>query len=128
MIDTLVLVVAIVVVVLLAPLSGIGWLGSVLGLVLASLVFLLLYGLSKLLFPGVAVPFGLGDVYLGAFIGALVGFLAVPTALFYGMAMGGVVSAAIIVLRAMGRKMPTYIAYGTYLCLGTLLFLVTGRL
>lgn len=129
MIDTLVLVVAMLAVLLLAPLisggGAVAWLRSGLGLLVAGLVFLLLYGLSKVLFPGVAVPFGLGDVFLAAFIGALVGLVAVPTALFYGMLLAGLVAAVLVALRAAGRKVPKYIAYGTYLCLGTLLFLAT---
>jgi len=126
MIDTLVLVVATVALVALAPLNRIGWLASGFGVVAAVCFFLLLYLLAALLFRGVATPFGLGDVYLGAYIGALVGFAALPTALVYGILIAGVVAVAILVLRATGRKTPQYIAYGTYLCLGTLLFLATS--
>ncbi len=125
MIDTLVLVVAIVAVLALAPLNAIGWLSSAFGLVMATIMFFLLYMLAKVLFPGVAAPFGLGDVYLAAFIGALVGFRDLSVALFYGIAMAGLVSIVLIALRSTGRKGPKYIAYGTYLCLGTLLFLAT---
>jgi leader peptidase (prepilin peptidase)/N-methyltransferase len=39
--------------------------------------------------------------------------------------MAGLVSIVLIVLRSTGRRGPKYIAYGTYLCLGTLLFLAT---
>ena len=109
----------------LAPVTGIGWLSSMLGLATALGLFIFLFLLAKMLFRGHAAPFGLGDVYLAAFIGALVGFLALPTALFYGMLLAGVVALALILLRAAGRDVPTYIAYGTYLCLGVLLFLVT---
>ena len=128
MIDTLVLVVATLAILVLAPLTQIGWLPSLLGLVTAGIFLLFLYGLARLLFRGVAAPFGLGDVYLGAFIGALVGFVYLPVALFYGMIMAGIVAFVLIVLRATGRKVPRYLAYGTYLCLGTLLFLATSRL
>ena len=126
MIDTLVLVVAMFVVLLLAPVNEIGWLGSALGLATAGLLFFVLFVLAKVLFPGVAAPFGLGDVYLAAFIGALVGFAALPTALFCGVVLAGMAALVVIVLRTMGRKVPQYIAYGTYLCLGALLFLVAG--
>ena len=125
MIDTLVLVVATLAVLALAPLNAVGWLSSLVGLLVAGLMFFFLFMLARLLFPGVAAPFGLGDVYLAAFIGALVGFQDLPAALFYGMAMAGLVSLILIIIRSMGRKIPTYIAYGTYLCLGTLLFLAT---
>ena len=126
MIDTLVMVVATGALLLLAPLNDIGWLSSALGVVLAGVMFIFLYLLAGLLFRSAAVPFGLGDVYLAAFIGALVGFVALPAALFYGMAMAGVVAAVMLLLRARGRAVPQYIAYGTYLCLGTLLFLATS--
>ncbi len=133
MIDTLVMLIAMLAVLLLAPLIHLGvaartgWLTSLLGMVMAGIFFIFLYVLAKVLFRGVAAPFGLGDVYLGAFIGALVGFVALPAALFYGIAMAGVVALLLIVLRATGRRVPRYIAYGTYLCLGALLFLATGR-
>ncbi len=119
------MVVATLLALALAGVTGIGWLSSMLGLATALLLFIFLFLLAKMLFRGHAAPFGLGDVYLAAFIGALVGFLALPVALFYGMLMAGVVALALIVLRAAGRDVPTYIAYGTYLCLGVLLFLVT---
>jgi leader peptidase (prepilin peptidase)/N-methyltransferase len=119
------MVVATLLALALAQVTGIGWLSSILGLVTALILFILLFLLAKMLFRGHAAPFGLGDVYLAAFIGALVGFLDLPTALFYGMLMAGLVALALILLRAAGRDVPTYIAYGTYLCLGVLLFLVT---
>ncbi len=106
---------------------GISRLLSLVGLLAAGVIFIFFFILAQLLFPGVAAPFGLGDVYLGAFIGALVGFLQLPPALFYGMALAGLVSVVLLALRAAGRTAPTYIAYGTYLCLGALLFLAAGR-
>ncbi len=126
MIDTMVLVVAMLVALLLAPVTQIGWLQSALGLVVAGMLFLFLFVLAKILFPGVKAPFGLGDVYLAAFIGAVVGFEDLAPALLYGIVMAGLVSLVLIVLRSIGWKVPTYIAYGTYLCLGALLFIGTS--
>lgn len=128
MIDPLVLLAAMLAALALAPFNDLARLWSVVGLLTAAGIFIFFFVLAKLLFPGHAAPFGLGDVYLAAFIGALVGFFNLPPALFYGMLLAGVVSAALLVLRAMGRATPTYIAYGTYLCLGALLFLAAGRL
>lgn len=129
MIDPLVLVVAMLAALLLAPINEIvrRYLIALLGLVAAGGVFILFFLLAKLLYPGVAAPFGLGDVYLAAFIGALVGFYHLPTALFYGMALAGLVALALIILRALGHSVPQYIAYGTYLCVGALFFLATGN-
>ncbi len=127
MIDPLVLLAAMLVALALAPFNDLARLWSMIGLLTAAGIFIFFFVLAKLMFPGHAAPFGLGDVYLAAFIGALVGFFNLPPALFYGMLLAGLVSAALLVWRAFGRPTPTYIAYGTYLCLGALLFLAAGR-
>jgi leader peptidase (prepilin peptidase)/N-methyltransferase len=126
MIDTLVMVVATIVALALAPINELRWIRSAQGLATATAMFLFFFILAKVLFRGVHAPFGLGDVYLAAFIGALVGFFALTTALFYGIALAGLVALTILIMRAFGRPTPTYISYGTYLCLGTLLFLALG--
>lgn len=126
MIDTLVMVVATVIALALAPVHELRWIRSAQGLGVAAAMFLFFYLLAKVMFRGVDAPFGLGDVYLAAFIGALVGFYALTTALFYGIAMAGLVAFTILIMRALGRPTPQYISYGTYLCLGTLLFLAIG--
>ena len=127
MIDTLVMVVAALAALALAPLNDLSWFISLIGLATAAVIFLFFFLLAKLLFPGHAAPFGLGDVFLAAFIGALVGFFALPFALFWGMLMAGAVALAIIIIRATGRPVPVYLAYGTYLCLGALLYLAVGN-
>lgn len=126
MIDTLVLVVATVLALAFAPLNAMTWLNSVLGLVVATVIFLFFFLLAKILFPGHAAPFGLGDVYLAAFIGTLSGLVGLSQALFYGIALAGLVAFGLIVVRATGKAVPTYIAYGTYLCLGTLLYIAVA--
>jgi leader peptidase (prepilin peptidase) / N-methyltransferase len=126
MIDTLVLVVATVLALLLAPVNELHWVRAVAGFLLAGLMFLFFFVLAKVLFRGVDAPFGLGDVYLAAFIGALAGFYALPYALFYGMALAGGVALVLIIMRSLGRSVPMYISYGTYLCLGALFFLASG--
>lgn len=125
MIDTLVLVIATLIALLFAPLNELHWMRSAQGMASAGAMFLFFFVLAKVLFRGVQTPFGLGDVYLAAFIGALAGFYALPYALFYGMGLAGAVALALIVLRAFGRPVPTYISYGTYLCLGALFFLAS---
>jgi leader peptidase (prepilin peptidase) / N-methyltransferase len=108
------------------PLLGLDWRNLIVGALAAGGVFLGFYLLARLLFPSAGVPFGLGDVYLAIFIGATVGLFNLGQALFYGMLMAGVVSAAILIGRRAGRETPTYISYGTYLCLGVLLFIAMG--
>jgi leader peptidase (prepilin peptidase) / N-methyltransferase len=110
------------------PLVLMDWRNSALGALAGGFIFLLFYMLARVLFPAAGVPFGLGDVYLAIFIGAAVGLLSLSTALFYGMLMAGLVSAGILIARRAGRPTPTYIAYGSYLCLGALLFIALGGL
>jgi leader peptidase (prepilin peptidase)/N-methyltransferase len=110
------------------PLLGLDWRLAALGALVAGFIFIGFYLLARLLFPAAGVPFGLGDVYLAIFIGAAVGLLNLGPALFYGMLMAGLASVAILVARRAGRPTPTYIAYGSYLCLGVILFIILGGL
>jgi leader peptidase (prepilin peptidase) / N-methyltransferase len=128
LIDTLVMMIATVAAVALAPVIGISWRASLLGLLAVGVMFVLLFFLAKLLYPGQAAPFGLGDVYLGMFIGALLGLYNVGPALFYGMLLAGLVSLGIIVVLGYKRARHVPISYGTFLCLGVLLRLTLWSL
>ena len=101
---------------------------ALLGMLVAGFVFVIFFLLARLLFPGKAAPFGLGDVYLGIFIGAALGLTRLTPALFYGMLLAGIYSALLIVIRSLGREIPEYISYGSFLCLGALSFLVWNGL
>jgi leader peptidase (prepilin peptidase)/N-methyltransferase len=95
------------------------------GALVAGFVFAIFFGLARVLFPGKSSPFGLGDVYLGIFIGAAVGLTNLMPSLFYGMVMAGIFSAVLIVAKRAGRaNVPEYISYGTFLCLGALGYLL----
>ena len=96
---------------------------GLLGLLVAGFFFAIFFMLARVMFPGKAAPFGLGDVYLAIFIGAAIGLTRLTPALFYGMLLAGVYSALLIILRRLGRSGAEYISYGTFLCLGTLSFL-----
>ncbi|NJO82012.1 MAG: prepilin peptidase [Blastochloris sp.] len=109
-------------------LVGLNWINLILGALIAGFAFTALYMLARIMFPGKSAPFGLGDVYLAIFIGAAVGVVNLAPSLFYGMLMAGVVSAVILVARRTGCPMPEYISYGTYLCLGVILFIAVGGL
>lgn len=101
-----------------------GFLNSVIGMVTAGIIFIILFILARALFPGKAAPFGMGDVYLGIFIGAAVGIRNLMPALFYGILLAGIFSAVLIVMRRTGRtNIPEYISYGAFLCLGALGYL-----
>jgi leader peptidase (prepilin peptidase)/N-methyltransferase len=101
------------------------FLNALVGALVAGFVFAIFFALARILFPGKSSPFGLGDVYLGIFIGAAVGLTNLLPSLFYGMLMAGVFSAVLIVAKRTGRKnVPEYISYGTFLCLGALGYLI----
>lgn len=120
-----ILVPALLAVAVSAWVPGLGLVGSLVGALFAGFAFVLLFMLARILFPGKAAPFGLGDVYLAIFIGAAVGIVNLMPALFYGILAAGIYSAGIILMRRAGRpNMPEYIAYGSFLCLGTLVFLM----
>ncbi len=100
---------------------------SLLGAVAGGIVFLLLFVLAQFLFPAKAAPFGLGDVYLAICLGAALGMPRLPMALLYGILMAGALSAVIVFGKyaLKMRHLPEYIAYGTFLCLGALVYIVT---
>lgn len=87
-------------------------------------LFLGFYVLAAVVYRSVkVVPFGLGDVYLAAMIGAMIGsFLAVLAALFYGILLAGIGAVLLLVTRRVTRRQP--IPYGPYLCAGALLALL----
>jgi leader peptidase (prepilin peptidase) / N-methyltransferase len=101
-------------------------LAGLLGAIVAGIIFLFFYILAKLLFPSHAAPFGLGDVYLAIFIGSAVGLLNLGPALIYGILMAGLVAVGYVVADKVLRwpNVPRYISYGTYLCLGTIAYVL----
>jgi leader peptidase (prepilin peptidase)/N-methyltransferase len=124
LIDTLVMLGATLAALVFAPLLAGTWLNALLGVLVAAMVFVLLFMLARILYPGQHAPFGLGDVYLGMFIGALVGITDVGAALLYGIVLAGLASVMLLVAHGyrQARHMP--IAYGAFLCMGVLLHLV----
>ncbi len=123
LIDTLVLLGASVLVVILAPWIIGSWQLSLLGLVFAGFTFTLLFAIAKMLYPQQRAPFGLGDVYLAMFIGALLGLAQMGAALLYGMLLAGAASLLLIAMFGYARARHIPIAYGSFLCIGTLLYL-----
>lgn len=94
------------------------------GFAAAAALFAGFYVLAGLLYRNVrVVPFGLGDVYLAAMIGAMTRWPDVLPALIYGVLLAGVISVVLLVSRRATRKQ--VIPYGPYLCLGALLALVS---
>lgn len=107
---------------------GHSFLNAIIGALVSGFAFALLFMLARALYPGKAAPFGLGDVYLSIFIGAAVGVRNLAPALFWGMLLAGIFSAVLLMLRRMGRNVPEYISYGSFLCVGALAYLLVGGL
>lgn len=114
---------------LLVPMPDIGLLNSAIGMAVSGVVFLAFFLLAKVLFPGTAVPFGLGDVFLGLFLGAAFGLLRLLDVLTYGIGLAGVVAAGIVFAKYVLRwkNVPKYMPYGSYLCLGAIVYLFVER-
>lgn len=107
--------------IVLSPLTpGLGWQSALLAGAVAGLAFLVIAGLGALAFRTEAM--GMGDVKLAAVIGLLLGAMYTAPALLGGMILAGLVAAVLLVLRRRGRR--DTIAYGPYLCLGALAWLV----
>jgi len=111
---------------LFAVLDGFGSLvDSLLGMAAGGGIFLVFFTVAFLIYRNLkVVPFGLGDVYLAAMIGAMVRIDLVMRALFFGIGLAAVILAALLAARVLSRKQA--VAYGPYLCLGALLALVVS--
>ncbi len=95
---------------------------SVLGMAIGAGAFLFFYVLAIVIYrnPKV-VPFGLGDVYLAAMIGAMVRADQVGRALLYGIFLAAIILGALLLAKVLSRRQA--VAYGPYLCLGALITL-----
>jgi leader peptidase (prepilin peptidase)/N-methyltransferase len=92
---------------------------SLLGLGIGVVFFGLLYFLGQILFHSQAL--GLGDVWLAGAIGAMAGFPGALLALAMGMVMAGLGGGILLLIR---RGSPRdYMPYGSFLCLGALIYL-----
>jgi leader peptidase (prepilin peptidase)/N-methyltransferase len=98
---------------------------SLLGMLVATGIFIAFFALAILIYRNInVVPFGIGDVYLAAMIGAMVGIDQVLRALVLGIFMAGVILGALLIAKVLSRKQA--VPYGPYLCLGALLTLLIG--
>jgi len=109
---------------LFAALDGTRQLGSsVIAMAAAAALFAGIFLLAVIIYrnPKV-VPFGLGDVYLAAMIGAMVRLDDIARALLYGIFLAGICIAVLLALKRVNRKQA--VPYGPYLALGALVVLV----
>jgi leader peptidase (prepilin peptidase)/N-methyltransferase len=104
--------------------DGNRFVNALVGMLVSGILFVMFFVLAQFLFPGRSAPFGLGDVYLSLLLGATFGLLQLAPMLFAGMILAGIFSLVIIVARAFGRSTPTYISYGSFLCLGAIGYLL----
>lgn len=94
-------------------------LNSLIALVIASVFFGLIFAVGQSLFRVEAL--GLGDVWLAGTIGAMFGFPGALVALTIGMILAGLAGGVHLILRK--GSAGDYMAYGSYLCMGALLYL-----
>ena len=103
--------------------GGHSLLDSVIGMAVGGGVFIFFFVAAILIYRNIrVVPFGLGDVYLAAMIGAMVRIDLVMRALFIGIFLAGIILAALLAAKVLSRKQA--VAYGPYLCLGALITLM----
>ena len=96
---------------------------SVIGMAVGGGIFIFFFVAAILIYRNIrVVPFGLGDVYLAAMIGAMVRIDLVMRALLIGIFLAGIILAALLAARVLSRKQA--VAYGPYLCLGALITLM----
>lgn len=92
--------------------------GALLGLIL----FLGIYWLAKLTFGPGAI--GQGDVKLAMMMGAMLGVPTIITTIVIAIIMGGIISGILLATRLVSRN--TYLPYGQYLAISTMIMLVWG--
>jgi leader peptidase (prepilin peptidase)/N-methyltransferase len=89
----------------------------------AALLFATLFFLAIAIYRNRnVVPFGLGDVYLAAMIGAMVRLSNIAPALLYGVFLAGISLALLLALKRVSRKQA--VPYGPFLVLGALIVLI----
>ncbi len=111
--------------VLFAATDGLSDLGkSIVGILVGLGIFVGFFVLARVLYRSVkVVPFGLGDVYLAAMIGAMVRFPLVLSSLILGIILAAVVGIGLLLAKRVSRKQA--IPYGPYLCAGALFVILT---
>jgi leader peptidase (prepilin peptidase) / N-methyltransferase len=105
----------------LAP-GGIGWVPSLLGVLLGGGVFAVIIVASTLVLGQAGM--GVGDVKLGAMLGAFLGWKLALLSILLSTLLGGPLAAGLLVTGRKGRKDP--IPFGPFLALGGFISLFWG--
>lgn len=106
----------------LAP-GGIGWVPSLLGVLVGGGVFVMIIAGSLLVIGQAGM--GVGDVKLGAMLGAFLGWKLALLSILLSMLMGGPLAVTLLATGKKGRKDP--IPFGPFLALGGLISLFWGE-
>ena len=106
----------------LAP-DGIGWVHSLLGVVVGGGVFVVIITASVLVIGQAGM--GVGDVKLGAMLGAFLGWKLALLSILLSVLVGGPLAAVLLATGRKGRKDP--IPFGPFLALGGLISLFWGE-
>ncbi len=106
----------------LAP-GGIGWVPSLLGVLLGGGVFVVIIVASTLVLGQAGM--GTGDVKLGAMLGAFLGWKLVLLSILLSTLLGGPMAAVLLATGRKSRKDP--IPFGPFLALGGLISLFWGE-
>jgi leader peptidase (prepilin peptidase)/N-methyltransferase len=102
--------------------GGIGWVPSLLGVLLGGGVFLVIILASTLVLGQAGM--GVGDVKLGAMLGAFLGWKLALLSILLSTLLGGPLAAGLLVTGRKGRKDP--IPFGPFLALGGFVSLFWG--
>lgn len=105
----------------LAP-GGVGWLQSLLGVLVGGGVFVVIIAGSALVIGQAGM--GVGDVKLGALLGAFLGWKLALLSILLSVLLGGPLAATLLATGRKGRKDP--IPFGPFLALGGLISLFWG--
>jgi leader peptidase (prepilin peptidase)/N-methyltransferase len=103
-------------------LPNMNWRSALLGAFIGLVIFLGIYWLAKATFGPGAI--GQGDVKLAMMMGAMLGVPSILAALVIGIILGGVISGFLLATRLVNRN--TYLPYGQYLALSTMIMIVWG--
>lgn len=95
---------------------------ALLGAFIGFIIFLGIYGLAKVTFGPGAI--GWGDVMFAMMMGAMLGVPSIITTIVIAILLGGIITALLLVTRLVKRG--TYLPYGQYLAIATMIMLVWG--
>ena len=95
---------------------------GLIGAAFGSIFLLLAFFLSKIILKREGM--GLGDVYMAAMMGVMVGFPNIIVALFGGIIIGGLT--AIFLVSAKKKSTKDVIPFGDFLAIGTIITLLWG--